>query len=313
MIWEKPISRNLRDTLTLAEASSVLEEIKRKRWWQGSVIPSSDAVVRLRKQPDYWVIASQACNIYNDDFAKVPLIELVGGKHVASRNPAFAKGENPRLLHVLAVSDMQGVSIELDIMTRQWISRSKLAKIAESPLRLRKTDTDNPKGGIVDWNDLFATWLSRSYTRVALPDAFNDAISKSKINKIIDSQLVKRSQDIYGIYFSVNSDVEFPPDAPLGEMPPPYSLGIVLIVEEHADGEELKKKFITQLFEASQDDPTTPGGKVSRAELAKRLGIRVIKEGIEARSITEVTLHELKDLIRFSMSDHLSDSSGLAQ
>lgn len=297
------------DTPIQADPDFWLEEIKRKSWWQGSVIQAGNIPTSLKVQPDYWVIASQACNIYNHDFNKIPLIELVGGKDVVTRDAVKARGENPRVLHVLALSEGQGVSIELDIMTRHWIPREVLARIPSSPMRLRKTAFDAPKGKEIDWNDLFSTWLSRSYTRIALPDDFNSAIRNSKIEKVIDTKLINKSADIHGIYFSIDSDADEYVGDSLGEMKPPYVLGIVIIVHEHADSVEINNSFVRQLFEENQTDPNGSEKKVSRVELAKRLGVRILKEGIESRSITEVTLHELKSLVRFSMSDHLSDSS----
>ena len=304
-----PTSHISTDTLKSVEPDADLAAIKAKRWWQGSVFPSSEALIDAKLQPDYWIIASQACNIYNEDFAKIPLIELVGGKHLDKRDPVKARGENPRLLHVLAVSETEGVSIELDIMVRHWIPRRMLAKIGASRLRLSKTSIDDPKGIETDWNDLFASWISRSYTRVALPDDFNAALRQSKIEKSIDSKLIKRSDDIHGIYFSIESDNEDVWRGALGEMPPPYLLGMVLIIEEHADGNAICNQFTSQIFEENQADPLNPTSKVSRVELARRLGIRIIKEDIQAKSVNEITLQEISSLVRFSMSDHLSDSS----
>jgi rRNA maturation endonuclease Nob1 len=92
-------------------------------------------------------------------------------------------------------------------------------------------------------------------------------------------------------------------------MPPPYLLEIMLVVEEHADAELIRVEFVKQLFETKIADPENQDVKRTRAELARRNGIRILSEGVMAKSVTEITLYELMGLVRFSMVDHLSDSS----
>ena len=92
-------------------------------------------------------------------------------------------------------------------------------------------------------------------------------------------------------------------------MPPPYLFNIVLVVNENVDPTEIKKQLIEQIFATKIPDPLDKQKKITRSELAFRHNIRVIKEAIDAKSVAEFTLLEIKSLIRYSLVDHLSDSS----
>ena len=67
--------------------------------------------------------------------------------------------------------------------------------------------------------------------------------------------------------------------------------------------------LIEQIFATKIPDPLDKQKKITRSELAFRHNIRVIKEAIDAKSVAEFTLLEIKSLIRYSLVDHLSDSS----
>jgi hypothetical protein len=91
-LTEEPISAELNEAL--------LSTIKEKKWWQGSVIPASSLGLEDQSDANYWVIATQACNLYNPNFEKVPVFELVAARQIDGCNPQMIKGDNPRVLHV---------------------------------------------------------------------------------------------------------------------------------------------------------------------------------------------------------------------
>jgi hypothetical protein len=294
------------------ESIRLISAIEEKGWWQGSVLAASDLSVYHAIAPsvEFLVVASQTCNLYNSDLSKVPLVEFVGGRRIESCDAAKVKGDNPRVLHVEAASNSGSLCLELDIQARVWIPRQLLAELPASSFRLRDAPLQRPLSPQDrKWNDSFAGWLARSYTRVTLPDAFNQAFRASRIEKAIEAKLTKRHADIYGIYFAIDTDAEVGWYGALGEMPPPYLLGIMIIVEDQADSELIRVEFVNYLFESKIQDPEDIGVKTTRAELARRRGIRIISEDIAVKSVAEVTLQEMKQLVRFSMNDHLSDSS----
>lgn len=302
---ESPISPEI--------SSAILDEIKSKKWWQGSVI-SASALPEINdghNDAHFWVITSQACNIYNACFQKVPVFELVAATEVEKCDPKKMRGDNPRLLHVEARSaDNQVVCLELNIQKRRWIKRTFLAKFAPPIFHVQDVGHD----GSVDslkrlWLDGLAGWLARSYTRVALPDEFNNSLKCSKIGECLEEKLTKHRNDLYGIYISLYPDSESPWGGVLGEMPPPYLLNIVIVTHETGDPVIIKNQLIQQLFIDKIQDPNEKSKKITRAELARRLKIRIIEEDVEAKSVADLNLLQIKSLIRYSLVDHLSDSS----
>ena len=294
------------------EASTTLqEEIKAKRWWQGSVI---EGVALPRDRADqckteWWIISSQTCNLYSPDFKKVPVFELVAAIRIEQCDPGKIKGDNPRLLHVEAVSGTEVAAFEIDIQKRRWLPRSLLAKLPAPKFQVRDGGDDHkPK-----WLDNVAGWLGRSYTRVALPDEFSDAMKRAGFNEVLINKLSKQKDDLYGIYLSIGSDTEVPWTGILGEMPQPYMLGIMLVANKDVDTIQLKKSLIQKLFDDKIQDPDDKAKKVTRADLARRYKIRTMKADIEVKSIAEMTLLEARSYIRFSFVDHLSDSTMAAK
>jgi hypothetical protein len=294
------------------ESADYVKEIEQKGWWQGSVLTGADVSIYYSSAPvaEYWIMASQTCNLYNKDFERIPVVELVAAKKIDACEPGLVKGDNPRILHVEASSTLETLPLEIDIQKRIWIPRHLLVKMPMPVFRLRdvplegKAEQKNRK-----WNDNFAGWLARSYTRVALPDEFNRAIRGARIEEAVQKKLLKQPDDIYGIYFSINSDSDDDWGGALGEMPPPYLLEIMVVVEEDVDPEIIRASFVAHLFDAKVQDPDDATKKISRAELARRNSIRIIRESIFVKNIREVSLYEMKSLVRFSLVDHLSDSA----
>lgn len=300
------------EPILVNDPDAVVREIEAKGWWQGAVLSGTELNSLFKDTPvvELWIIASQTCNLYNPSLLKVPLVELVGAKRIDYCDNAKVKGDNPRILHVEAGSPDGSIALELDILTRCWIPRQLLAELPIPSFRLRDNLDTREDGQLTQrWNDNFAGWMGRSYTRIALPDQFNRSMRDSRIEKIIDTKLVKQHKDLYGIYFAIDYDGEDPWSGALGEMPPPYLLGIMLVVEEQADPEVIRLEFSQQLFEAKIPDPQNKDNKTTRAELARRFNIRILPSDVMAKSVSEVTLHELRGLVRFSMVDHLSDST----
>jgi len=132
---------------------------------------------------------------------------------------------------------------------------------------------------------------------------------RSKLRDVFEKKLAKQKNELYGIYFSLEADNEEPWSGVLGEMPPPYLLSIVLVTYEDVDPELLKTRLLKSLFEDKVKDPEHATGKVCRAQLARRYGIRLIEADVDAMSVAEITLARLKSLVRYSFVDHLSDSS----
>lgn len=300
---EQPISADVNEALLIA--------VKEKKWWQGSVIPASSLSLEDQSDANYWVIASQACNIYNPNFEKVPVFELVAARQIDECDPKMVKGDNPRILHLTARS--QGgdiIALELDIQERRWLSRSLLAQIPGSTIYVRDAKRDEgPDWNKNLWLDNFIGWMARSYTRVAFPDEFNDSMRVSRIEEILKDKITKHRDKLYGIYLLVSANTNDEWHGILGEMPPPYLLEIMLITYEDVDPEVIKKELIQRLFIDSIQDPGEKSQKITRGQLARKHNIHIIESSVDARTISDINLLELKSLVRYTFVDHLSDSS----
>lgn len=308
-----PILQNSTDEPISAEkAEALLSVIKEKKWWQGSLISGNDLakIDHSYDQSKWWIIASQTCNLYNSSFENVCVCELIAAINIEECDAGKIRGDNPRILHLEAQSEEKVISLEINIQIRKWLPRQLLAELPAPVFHVRDAaksiGSDWPKK---QWMDKFVGWLASSYTRVALPNAFNDALKKSKLKDILEKKLTRNKDDLYGIYFSLDWDSDDQWNGVLGEMPPPYLLNIVLVVYENIDPELIKKRLLEKIFNENIPDPENTSQKITRAQLARRHQIRLIEADIEALSIAEISLLRLKSLIRYSQVDYLSDAS----
>lgn len=306
--------QNLKGELSTVESlgTELLDEIKKREWWQGSLISATDLSNWLIDDTgvEWWVIATQPCNIYNTDFNKVPVFEVVAACEITECLPRLIKGDDPRVLHLEVQADGETKALQIDIQKRKWLPRNLLTKLTAPKFHIRDTEpNDDANWSKKTWFDNFVGWMARSYTRIALPDDFNLALKKSKIEDVFKEKLTKHHGQLYGIYLVVdqNSDDEW--QGRLGDMPPPYLLEIMLVTYEDSDPELLKNELIQHLFESKVSDPDDRDKKLIRAELANRYHVRIIKQSISAKTMAGVNLLELKRYVRYSYVDHLSNSS----
>lgn len=286
------------------EFSSVVEKIKAAGWWQGSVISAADLQQYISEKLDseFWVIASQTCNLYNPSHEKVPCFELVGARRIDKCQSNLSKGDHPRALHVEAIRSEETVALELNVLQRRWLDRRVLGEISKAHSEI--VDAIDPAG--TQWLDRFSGWLARSYTRVTLPDHFNTALQDCRLKKYLEGKLINNADQLYGIYFSISHDDDDEFKGALGLMPPPYILDITVVCHEDFDPEPLKSEIVKNIF----DETKVVGNiKKSIADLAREHGIRLSKTGVTARTTESITLAELRSLTRYSFVDHLSDSS----
>jgi len=236
------------------------------------------------------------------------VFEVVGAYGVDECSPAKVKGDDPRVLHVEAESADLKMALNVDIQKRKWLPRNCLALLPAPEFHIK--DRVNQAGSLKDqWLDNFSGWMGRSYTRVALPDEFNDALGESRLKQILEEKLAKEKDALYGIYLTIEPDSDEPWTETLGLMPSPYLLGITLLVHEEHSPVTVRSKAVKQIFKDTLPDPLDGTKKVTRAELAKRHGIRIVEAGVESISVADISLQEMKRLVRYTMVDHLSNSS----
>lgn len=292
------------------------ETIKKAGWWQGSILPEScfNGELPTGTEDGWWIITSQTCNLYNPNFSKIPVFELVAAKKIDCLDRAFSRGNNPRLFHVEAMGDGEKVYFEVDIQKRAWMRRTLLPHLGSPVFEILDATRDSEDWLKNQWLDSFSGWISRSYTRVTLPDDFNSILKESKIQPILDKKL--QTNALYGIYFSISSAADEEWTGNLGLMPPPYYLEILLVTDEEQDPTPVLKDFKIQLFDNKAKFNLGSQGEeeLTRATASKRLGLTIVPAGVTGKNIAETTLLEIKSHIRYTLNDYLSragaDSDG---
>ncbi len=298
----------------LFDESTAIATLEAGEWWQGSLIHKStiDSLVGEHPKCEWWVVASQACNIYNYDFQNIPVVELVGASIIQELGES-RKGGHPREIDLCARGTGGELLIKAESQKRVWIPRRLLVDLDPPKFHVRNYRT-GPFTYETQWLDKFSSWLARSYTRVALPDAFNAALGQSQIRSVLESRLAKKQHDdLYGIFMTITADDPDQSEGELGVLKPPYDLGILIACYENVDPLPISAQLKKQLFKDPIKDPESSDGLVTltRAALANRLGVRIIEADVEVRTVSDIYLSDLlgPNTVRYNMVDHHSDSS----
>jgi hypothetical protein len=281
-------------------------EIKSAGWWQGSVI-SEKRLQNLSSDDSgdgWWIVASQTCNLYNPDFCKIPVVELIAARSVEKLDKSLSRGNNPRLLHLEAIGDGETVYFEVDIQKRTWLNRAQLASLGSPDYEIVDSSRDTQDWTNTQWLDNFAGWIARSYTRVTLPDDFNTILKESRIQDVLDSKLL-RSTKLYGIYLNISSANEEEWTGNLGLMPSPYFLEILLVTDEDENPDQIVIDLKKALFEDKVVIKIL-GATITRAEAAKRQGITISPAGVTGQNIAETSILSIKSSVRYTLNDYLS-------
>lgn len=281
-------------------------------WWQGSIIADADLRQKDQKLPigaSHWVLASQTCNLFNNNFEKVRLVEWVGIQSINERevNDKVSLGMNPRLLHVYTSSSPENKSwFCCDIQLRHWTERETLAN-----LQRPQTSLIDAQSGLnhEQQKDLFVRWIARSYTRLELSNELNKAIDKAKIGLIIERLLEKHKDDIYGIFIDLG-DAKIP----VAEIRPDCDIEFSFIIHSESK-EELIKKLIDEELKREVDNPDYASDKkvikkITRLEVIKRQNLRF---AYQVRTTSNWNISDIENTIRYSLVDHLSDSTEIKE
>lgn len=290
----------------------ILADFNAKGWWQGSLIHRDSITVPQEYSGcEWWIIATQACNIYSDDFDAVPVVELIGASIITSLSNDYANGSHPRKIHLSARGEDRTLFLLVESQKRVWILRRSLSDINAPQFKLENQHSQ-PFSNENLWLDKFSSWLSRGYTRIALPDEFNIILARSRVREVIDRLARRSHMDLYGVFMRITNEEE-ESNKEIGELHAPYDLEILVACYEDVAPESIKNQLVINIFGDEIKNPDKEDEKITRADLAKNLGIRIMREAVDVRSISDITISELlqKNTIRYNFVDFhsVADSS----
>lgn len=218
------------------------ELILKAGWRQGTAFqPPADVPVDASydSKTEWLVVCTQSCGVVSPRLDVDPAIEVVVAKPVSkfqAKSPQ-ATGKNLRSFH-LPVAGIPGAeALQCDINRRFSIPRRWLLKIAP---------TANVKVSVGDARNL-AGWLSRYYTRLALPNELVRRTRVSGLFEIIEKALKYKMADGQPLHhFSDGIYVHFEPDE---ELPPTdvYRLSLLFLFSSREAGDKFERQLADQL------------------------------------------------------------------
>lgn len=313
-------------TTTSTEASEhsttveLAKKIRSRGWWQGSIVLGAELRkydstpdVEEHREVTHWLVASQACNLFNADFDKIPRVEWVGAKQIQTSNidSRIKFGKNPRLLQCYVLDQGDSDSwYECDIQARHWSPRTCLAAIA--PIAALEDKAGD------DWTakqkDIFARWIARSYTRLELSDELGESLKSGKFSAVMEAGIKNQEKNVFGIFLDIaeledgDEEPQTPsPQKPVEERMAPCTIEVTFVTQKEDQIEALKKS-VNGAFDMKVPDSEDQTGKVkiSRLDILKRLGVRIT---LAYRDAKHWNVSDIERTTRYTFGDHVSGSN----
>lgn len=194
---------NTVNTGTVLEASG---------WRQGSVVKREniaslyDNKFKQLEGELVLIVASQSCDIANNDLENDPFIELSVGRIIESQKGHLTFNKNPRILHTelfVKTQDAeiyQSTFIELIAYKKIQIEKKNLIELSPDE---SKIFADSSLAGYV-------AWLVARYSRPALPTTFNDRLTQVDPKNKRKKKAKSLNHLLLGIYVEIIPDTEIP-------------------------------------------------------------------------------------------------------
>jgi hypothetical protein len=186
-----------------------VEKIKENNWRQGDIFPQ-EAIEQIAEKyfPDVEldglriIIVSQSCDICYYKSDEEPWIEVLLARSIPKQDNVSIQGRRQRCYHFEMYDKILGTNswFEAKIDDRYRISRNFCADYKPSSQWIIHDDEIRS----IVW------WIAYRYTRIALPDTFNERIrhKKNDLKKLLKKDI---SQFISGIYIHLSNE-ELSPD-----------------------------------------------------------------------------------------------------
>jgi len=194
--------------------------------------------------------------------------------------------------------DGEELALELRIEERVWVPRARLAETHPSGYRIVDAKNDPSLRN----KEVFSAWLGRSYTRVELPDAFNDLLKQTKIGISLYKWVVDKFSDkIQGVYFQIAESSEddsgeevYHSPSEIACLNPPYDLAVTVVLYREDDVAEVEGA-LGNFTKKTVPNPIPDGEKITRIAYARSLGVNLITDVVSVQSWTvDDLIHSVK-------------------
>ncbi len=189
--------------------------LEKSGWRQGSIVQQENNSELLKhinctyKSEDVlFVVATQSCDIANNNIESDPYIELSAVHLIESLDGNLTYNKNPRTLH----TTLQIYTENSNIIQTKNIE----LKAFEKHLVLKKIFTDFPPDNNIKFKsadlEAYVAWLASRYSRPALPTTFNDRISAADAKNNLRKNAKNSNHSLSGIYVKITPDAEISED-----------------------------------------------------------------------------------------------------
>lgn len=182
-------------------------------WRQGSVIGENHLRALLnsigRNDIDdnvLAIVASQSCDIANNNLDLDPYVEISIGRPIEKENPEYTYNKNPRKLHLSLSQRTERItvvsyqSVELKAYEKVKIPKNILCEYVPEKDQILENETLKS----------YVSWLSARYSRPALPTEFNDRVKKADPKRKFKKKAKSVHKSLSGIYVEIIPDEEIP-------------------------------------------------------------------------------------------------------
>ncbi len=248
-------------------------------WRQCQTFAPSPEVGETGTEGAYWVVCTQSCTVVSSCLIRDPFVEIAEGRPVAKYAPKSdeARGKNVRKFH-LPVGGADFPALEMNINSRRFVRRELLLGVTPAKFSVAEEARRN-----------FAGWISRYYTRIALPNELVKRLNVTVLGKLEpflkgkldDGSPAVRHQEIASMW------IRFVPDAELAEGSD-YAVELMMLCDEQKTADVIERALLEHVFQSHE------------------LKIDGIDFSFEVKSKTESFISELDGWLRFTEWDYFS-------
>jgi hypothetical protein len=185
-------------------------QLEEAGWRQGSIVRPSD-LQRLLDSKDLpyekgliLLVASQSCDIANNNIDSDPYIELSTARRIEGAKGHLTHNKNPRMLHTHIICRTGDAAVfdenhlELRAFEKYVIPKEVFLELTPDP------------DCVLEGKQLqsYVAWLAARYSRPALPTAFNNRVKAADPKDKLREKVKKGNEQLVGIYVEIFPDAE---------------------------------------------------------------------------------------------------------